>query len=117
MSLEAFIEKIHSGEPVSFTETMAVIADNYHYQPSKFSNGIGDRKLINGAGNNEGSCKIFAFAQIHKLTPQQTLKLFGEYYHRDVLMNPDGNNHQNIRNFMEFGWEGIDFEQPALTHR
>ncbi len=117
MSLEAFIEKIHSGDPVSFTETMAVITDNYHYQPSQFSNGMGDKKLINDAGSNEGSCKIFAFAQIHKLTPQQTLELFGDYYRNDVLLNPDGNDHQNIRNFMEFGWEGIDFEQPALTPR
>ena len=117
MSLNTFIDKIKAGEPVSFPETMAVITDHYHYQPSRFSNGIGEKQLVNDAGSNEGSCKIFAFAQIHNLTQQQTLELFGDYYHKDVLLNPDKNNHHNIRNFMEFGWEGIDFEQPALTPR
>ena len=117
MSLNTFIDKIKTGEPVSFSETMAVITDYYHYQPSRFSNGIGEKQLVNDAGSNEGSCKIFAFALIHQLSKQQTLELFGDYYHKDVLLNPDGIDHQNIRNFMKFGWEGINFEQPALTAR
>ncbi len=115
MSLEIFIEKIKHGEPVSFSETMAIIAKYYQYHPTRFSNGKGDEQVINEAGTNEGSCKIFAFALIHQLDQQQTLELFGDYYHQDVLLNPEGNDHQNIRNFIKFGWEGINFEQPALT--
>jgi len=71
--------------------------------------------LVNQAGTNEGSCKIFAFAQLNQLNQQQTLNLFGDYYRLDVLNNPDGTGHQNIRNFMQFGWDGIRFNGEALT--
>jgi hypothetical protein len=63
---------------------------------------------------NEGSCKIFAFALIHQLSEAQTLTLFGDYYH-DVLNNPEGSGHQNIRNFIRDGWRGICFNGVALT--
>ncbi len=109
MSLNTFLEKIHSNTPVSFNETIAIITEHYHYQPAEFSNGL----LVNKAGSNEGSCKIFAFALIHSLTEQQTLKLFGDYYH-DVLNDPNGESHQNIRNFMRDGWQGIRFKNQAL---
>ena len=33
------------------------------------------------------------------------------------LGNPEGIDHQNIRNFMEFGWEGVVFEGEALTKK
>ena len=33
------------------------------------------------------------------------MKLFGEHY-RSVKENPEGDDHQNIRNFMKYGWEG-----------
>lgn len=111
MTLVAFIDKIHHNEAVSFNETIAVITDNYHYQPTEFSNA----ELINLAGTNEGSCKIFAFAQLNKLNPQQTLGLFGDYYRCDVLNDPEGAGHQNIRNFMRSGWEGIRFNDSPLT--
>jgi HopJ type III effector protein len=115
MSLEKFIEKITQDEPVSFDETMTIIAAYYHYQPTEFSNGLNDDTLINEAGTNEGSCKIFAVAKLHQLDQQQTLSLFGDYYRLDVLPNPHGTGHQNIRNFMESGWEGIQFKGEALT--
>ena len=35
-------------------------------------------------------------------------QLWGQYY-RDVLATPDGTDHQNIRNFMKNGWDGVDF--------
>lgn len=92
---------------------MAVIAEFYHYQPTEFGNGL-NQSLINEAGRNEGSCKIFAFAKLHQLTVEQTLALFGDYYRQDVLNNPEGNDHQNIRNFMRDGWEGIVFKGEAL---
>lgn len=115
MSLSAFIQKIHSTEKVSFAETSTIITDYYHYQPTEFSNGLAPDELINQPGVNEGSCKIFAFAQLHQLNPTQTLSLFGDYYWQDVLGNPDGNDHKNIRNFMQYGWAGIDFKGIALT--
>ncbi|MDD5633569.1 MAG: HopJ type III effector protein, partial [Methylococcales bacterium] len=96
-------------------ETIAVITENYHYQPTEFSNGLDENTLINPAGTNEGSCKIFAFAKIHELDQQHTLNLFGDYYRLDVLKDPKGTGHQNIRNFMKYSWEGICFKGEALT--
>lgn len=115
MKLEKFIEKITQGETISFNETIIIITENYHYQPTEFSNGIGDDVLVNPAGTNEGSCKIFAFAKLQQLNQHQALSLFGDYYRVDVLQNPKGTNHQNIRKFMQHGWEGIRFKGAALT--
>jgi hypothetical protein len=116
MSLNAFLEKIHTNIPVSFNETIAIITEHYFYQATEFSNGLGEHKLVNLAGINEGSCKIFAFAQIHQLSEQQTLNLFGDYY-LEVLNNPLGTDHLNIRNFICDGWQGIGFKNIALTIR
>ena len=117
MSLDAFLEKINHNVAVSFDEAIAVIAENYRYRPTEFCNGLGEQALVNKAGTNEGSCKLFAFAQLHGLTQQQTLSLFGDYYRRDVLSDPQGAGHQNIRNFMVYGWAGIRFNGEALTAR
>ncbi|WP_077338153.1 HopJ type III effector protein [Pseudocolwellia agarivorans] len=97
-------------EQVSFDEVINTIAENYQYTPSTFSNG----SVVNDAGTNEGSCKIFAFAKLHKLSKEQTLACFGKYYREDVLKHPEGNDHGNIRNFMISGWEGIVFSGDAL---
>ena len=115
MSLASFLEKIKNNVPVSFEETIAVITENYQYQATEFSNGLNADTLVNKVGTNEGSCKIFAFAKIHQLDQQQTLNLFGDYYRLDVLNDPQGTGHQNIRNFMKYGWEGICFKGEALT--
>ena len=40
------------------------------------------------------------------MNEQQTLRLFGEYY-RDLT--PNGSDHQNIRNFIKYGWPGVTF--------
>jgi hypothetical protein len=114
MNLKNFLEKIQNQQPISFNETMAIIEAHYDYQPTEFSNGLNEDKLISPAGVNQGSCKIFAFAQLHNLTHQQTLSLFGDYYHIDVLQNSDANDHQNIRNFMKYGSEGISFQTQPL---
>ncbi|WP_246859033.1 HopJ type III effector protein [Chitinophaga sp. XS-30] len=42
-----------------------------------------------------------------------TLCLFAEHY-QSVLNNPDGSDHQNIRQFMTHGWPGVVFEGEAL---
>lgn len=115
MSLSDFLQRIKNNEKISFDQTITIITENYTYTATEFSNGLAAAKLINTAGSNEGSCKIFSFAQINQLNQQQTLNLFGDFYRKDVLEDPSGDGHQNIRNFIQFGWEGIDFSAPALA--
>ena len=100
-------------ETIEFQDVMAVISNYYDYMPSAFTNG----DVVNEAQTNEGSCKIFAFAQLNKLDSASTLALFGAFYRNDVLLNPQGSDHANIRNFMIHGWEGITFSQPALAEK
>lgn len=100
-------------ETINFKEVIAYIDENYHFTPTKFTNG----NTINEANQNNGSCKVFSFAQLKNLSKEQTLVLFGEFYREDVLNNPDGTDHQNIRNFMKFGWDGISFEGEALKKK
>ena len=112
MSLSIFINKIKANEFVSFDDTMAIINELYKYTPTTFTNGLGKHAITNTAGTNEGSCKIFAFALLNQLDKIQTLNLFGDFYHQDVLNDPNGSGHQNIRNFMQYGWAGIQFSEP-----
>ena len=93
----------------SFPETIAFIDEKYTFTPMTFKNG----NQINNAGENNGSCKIFAFAKLQQFTKEETLSLFGDFY-QDVLNSPEVTDHQNIRNFMIFGWDGIHFEGEAL---
>ncbi|SJM93902.1 HopJ type III effector protein [Crenothrix polyspora] len=111
MTLALFIKKIQNNQTITFDETITIISKNYHYSPAEFTNG----SLVNSAGTNEGSCKIFAFAMQNNLDKQQTLALFGDYYRNDVLNDPDGTGHQNIRNFMRYGWDGLQFNGNPLT--
>ncbi len=64
MKLEDFKNKL-KGNPreIKFSETMAVIDANYEFKPKAFKNG----ELLNAAGENSGSCKLFAFAQKQNL--------------------------------------------------
>lgn len=101
----------NSPETVQFKEVIAHIDENYDFTPTKFTNG----NTINEENQNNGSCKIFSFAHLNDLSQEDTLKLFGEFYREDVLKNPKGTDHQNIRNFIEFGWDGISFEGNALS--
>lgn len=101
----------HDPKAIDFNQVMQVINQFYVYTATDFSNG----KLLNHAGSNEGSCKIFYFAQLHQLSESETLSLFGSYYRNDVLANPTGTDHGNIRNFMLHGWKGIKFDSAALT--
>ena len=107
--MNSFLDKIKNKQFVSFPETIAFIDENYDFTPTTFKNG----NQINTAGENNGSCKIFAFAQLNELSKEETLSLFGDFYN-DVLATPVATDHQNIRNFMIFGWEGIQFEGVAL---
>ena len=114
MTISEFVKKFKSdGKPISFQEAIDVIDSNYEFTPTAFSNG----NQLNKAGENNGSCKIFAFAKLNQLEKLQTLSCFGSYYYQDVLQNPEGIDHQNIRNFMEFVWDGIRFENEALEFK
>lgn len=112
MTLSEFVNKLKTdASNVSFEETIAVIDANYLFTPTVFSNG----KQVNEARENNGSCKIFAFAKLNQLDKLQTLSCFGSFYYQDVLKNPKGSDHQNIRNFMEYGWDGIRFDNQPLS--
>lgn len=112
MTLSALLTVIlEAPQQVSFDDVISTITENYQYTPTIFSNG----KVVNEAGTNEGSCKIFAFAKLHDLSKEQTLACFGKYYRDDVLGNPEGDDHGNIRNFMVSGWEGVSFSSEALV--
>jgi hypothetical protein len=112
MTIQAFIEKLkQTPEAITFTETIATIESNYEFTPTAFQNG----NQHNETGQNSGSCKVFAFAKIQQLTQAETLACFGAYYFEEVLGDLEGTNHQNIRNFMQSGWDGIQFEGDALS--
>lgn len=112
MNLNEFLDKLHHhADSLEFTDTMTVIEALYQYTPTEFTNG----DTTNAAGQNAGSCKLFSFARLQHLSEAQTLACFGRYYRDDVLKNPEGTDHQNIRNFMKTGWAGVKFAGEALT--
>ena len=111
MTITTFLEKLkQTPNSIAFPETIAVIEENYNFTPTAFENGT----QYNVAGENSGSCKLFAFAQLQNLSQAETLACFGGYYFEEVLGNPDGRNHQNIRNFITHGWDGIAFYGSPL---
>ncbi|MEB8433894.1 HopJ type III effector protein [Cocleimonas sp. KMM 6892] len=111
MDIAEYIEQVKtSPETLEFNDLMSLIEAHYDFTPAAFSNG----DLQNAADQNQGSCKLFAFAQLNGLSKEQTLACFGAFYREDVLQNPDADNHQNIRNFMQNGWDGIQFSSNAL---
>ena len=116
--MQALLKQIRQQpETIQFDDVIQVIERYYDYSPVNFRNGLGDNAVFNPAGSNEGSCKIFTFARHHGLTPSQTLHCFGDYYRKEVLQQPDADNHGNIRAFMQSGWEGIEFEGAALREK
>lgn len=95
---------------INFVDVISFIEDHYVHTPTAFKNG----SVYNEAGQNQGSAKVFAFAQIQELNQEDTLLLFAEHY-QAVLYNSEGTDHQNIRQFMQHGWLGIEFENQALS--
>ena len=98
---------------VEYDAVMALIDELYEFTPVTYTNG----DLTNEAGQNAGSCKIFAFAKLVRLSEQQTLECFGSYYRNDVLKHPNNLDHPNIRSFMKTGWQGISFDGVPLKMR
>jgi hypothetical protein len=95
---------------ITFNDVIEFIDANYTHQPTAFQNG----DVYNEDSQNQGSAKVFTFAQLNKLSVEDTLSLFAEHY-QAVIDSPDGTNHQNIRQFMLHGWDGIKFEGQALA--
>lgn len=114
MTLETFIHKLkHTPNTIEFSETINVIESHYEFNPTGFKNG----ELYNKAGENSGSCKLLAFAKLQQLTKEETLACFGKFYFEEVLNDPDGTGHQNIRNFMKTGFEGLVFDGMPLSEK
>lgn len=114
MTLETFLSKLkNTPKAIEFTETINVIESYYDFTPTGFKNG----DLYNKAGENSGSCKLLAFAKLQGLTKNETLACFGTYYFEEVLNDPNGTGHQNIRNFMKTGFEGLEFEDVPLKEK
>ena len=112
MNLELFLQQLSTApDTIEFDVTLSVIDQNYLFTETAFQNG----DTFNEAGQNNGSCKLFAFAKLNALNESDTLACFGKYYREDVLKHPDGTDHQNIRNFMVSAWSGIQFKGEALT--
>ena len=111
MNINDYLNKLKTTpENISFEDTISTIDENYDFTPSAFTNG--DTK--NNTNENNGSCKIFFFAQEQQLPENLTLHCFGDYYRKDVLQNPNADDHQNIRNFITSGWSAVAFESSAL---
>lgn len=112
MTIQEFKTKLtENPKAVAFSETIELIETHYDFTPTAFING----DLKNQAGENSGSCKVFAFAKTQSLTKQQTLACFGVFYFEEVLNDPTGTSHQNIRNFMTHGFDGLTINGTALT--
>lgn len=112
MTEKEYLEALRSGASMQFEDLMSLIDGNYQHTPAAFSNG----ETSSAKDENQGSAKLFCFAAMHQLTPLETLHCFGEYY-QQVLSDVDGNSHQNIRNFITYGWSGLKFESPVLSKK
>jgi hypothetical protein len=111
MNKDIFLKQLTDApESIAFADTVAMIDASYDFTPASFTNG----GVRNEAGQNSGSCKLFAFGLLNRLSEQQMLACFGAYYRDDVLKNPAGTDHQNIRNFMKTGWAGVAFDSMPL---
>jgi len=114
MQLDIFLTQVNTApEQINFADTIATVDANYEFTPTAFRNG----DLENAAGQNSGSCKLLSLAKLHNLSVEQTLQCFGDYYRVDVLQHPEANDHQNIRNFIRYGWDGVKFKSQALIKK
>ena len=93
-----------------FADVLAFIEARYTHTPTAFRNGA----QANAATENQGSAKVFSFAKLEGLNQADTLSLFAEHY-ASVLATPEASDHQNIRQFMQHGWDGVKFSGEALT--
>ncbi|MBN7771471.1 HopJ type III effector protein [Marinobacter daepoensis] len=93
----------------NFDDTLGLINQHFEFRPTGFDNG----PVRNDAGENAGSCRVFALGQYCNLNEADTLTLFAQHY-QQVLGDPAGDSHGNIRQFISTGWSGIHFDTPPL---
>ena len=113
MTLQELLADLRA-QRCDFETTLAWIAEHYDYTPTAFDNGLGPDAVDNAAGQNEGACRVFALGLVAHLGPDDTLLCFGRHL-RDVLADPVGSSHANIRQFQRHGWAGIRFHGQALV--
>ncbi|MDM1764865.1 MULTISPECIES: HopJ type III effector protein [unclassified Acinetobacter] len=106
---QQLLTQLQNGE-AKFSDVLAFIEAHYNHTPTAFQNG----QQHNAATENQGSAKVFSFAKLNDLDQAQTLSLFAEHY-ASVLATPEATDHQNIRQFLQNGWDGIQFEGTALV--
>lgn len=109
--ITALLQSLKAGQ-TRFAGVIEFINNHYEHQQAAFKNG----EVYNQADQNQGSARVFAFAALNGLNAENTLSLFAEHY-QSVLDNPVGTDHQNIRQFMLHGWDGIAFESDALLQK
>lgn len=85
--------------------TVAAIGSIYDVPQQAFS--VGDHH--NNVGENTGSLAILGFAKANHLAPAQVMAMFAEAG-EEVLADPGGTDHANIRAFMKHGLDGVTFE-------
>lgn len=105
---QTFIQQLTDNE-FQFESTLSFIDTWYDFTASAFNNG----SVANSAEQNQGSCKVFALAQLIELNQQQALQCFGQHY-RDVLATPEVDNHHNLRRLQSEGLTDISFSQFPL---
>jgi len=65
MTLNDYLKNLaENPKSIQFTDTIAVIEANYTFTACDFNN----HGLLSSASENNGSCKIFAFAKLHQLS-------------------------------------------------
>lgn len=106
-----FLQQL-SEDTFAFETTLAFIDSHFIFTPSAFNNG----GVINSQEQNQGSCKVFALAQLLELSQQQALQCFGQHY-RDVLATPDVDNHHNLRRVLKEGLADIHFDHFPLVQK
>lgn len=109
MTLNELLEQLKAKQ-IQFKDVLAFIEEGYNYTPSAFTNGT----QSNSENENQGSARVLYFAQLNNLSADDTLCLFAEHYDA-VLETPNNTDHQNIRQFMHNGWDGVQFEKPVLS--
>ena len=117
--------KVLVGTVISFPEGTNSLEEKLNEAQQAVQNGVDELDFVcnyeafkngdiyNDTTQNQGSAKVFSFAKINNLSKADTLLLFAEHY-RAVINNVNGTDHQNIRQFMQHGWSGIEFESDAL---
>jgi hypothetical protein len=104
MEITNFISKLNKHQNSIICRDGSVIEITIVFHPQHLKMGTHH----NLGENSWLDVKFFAFAELNNLSAAETLNCFGAYYHEEVLANPEGTNHQNIRNFMKTtGWDCI----------